>query len=193
MLPSARMSQEATMNPASAEEGEEAPPLQRVLLPSPLGSLGLDFRGETITRFVIVPERKERKHYHPLADFDRSDFLDEALGRLLEYFAGARKNLQLDFDISESGLDPFAMKVLTATREIPYGETRTYQKLASFVGASDSYRLVRSILVSNPLPVLLPCHRVVPRKSGPGSYVGGTKKKDWLLKMEKKALAASES
>lgn len=182
----------ATLEGAAEEECEDSPPIQRVLLPSPLGSLGLEFRGETVTRFVIVPERKERKLYQPIADVDRSDFLDEALGRLLEYFAGARQNLHLDFDLSESGLDEFAMRVLTATQEIPYGETRTYQKLASFVGAPDSYRLIRSILVSNPLPILLPCHRVVPRKGGAGSYVGGTKKKDWLLKMEKRALEARE-
>ncbi len=183
----------ATLESSTETEEVAEVEAQRVLLPSPLGSLGLEFRGETITQFVIVPKGKERKLYQPLGDVDRSEFLDEALGRLLEYFAGARQNLRLDFDLAASGLDEFAVRVLTATQEIPYGETRTYQKLASFVGASDSYRLVRSILVSNPLPILLPCHRVVPRKGGAGSYVGGTKKKDWLLKMEKRALEARES
>lgn len=182
----------ATLEGAAEAEGEELPPLQRVLLPSPLGSLGLDFRGETITRFVILPERKERKHYQALGDVDRSEFLDEALGRLLEYFAGARRHIKLDFDLAASGLDEFSQRVLRATSEIPYGETRTYQKVASFVGAPDSYRLVRSVLVGNPLPILLPCHRVVPRKGGAGSYVAGTKKKEWLLKMEKRALEERE-
>ena len=155
-----------------------------VLLPSPLGSLGLKARGKVIVELTIVPTRSQRRRYETFHDAKRSDFLDETLGRLSEYFAGARRNLDLAFDLEPARLDPFTRTVLEAVTEIPYGETRTYQKLAASIGAIDRYRLVRAALMNNPLPILVPCHRVVPRRSGPGSYIAGTRKKKWLLEME---------
>ncbi|MEE8138300.1 MAG: MGMT family protein, partial [Thermoanaerobaculia bacterium] len=56
-------------------------------------------------------------------------------------------------------------------------------------GRPDAYRLVLSILLANPLPILIPCHRVVTHKSGVGSYIAGVQKKNWLLKLEQKSLA----
>lgn len=156
----------------------------RVIVPSPLGSLGLEFRGEVVTRLIIVPSRKERKSFLPLKDIDRSEFLDEALGRLSEYLAGARRDLRLEWELPEDELDRFAIRVLRETAKIPYGTTRSFQKLAAAVGAPESYRLVRSVLMANPIPLLVPCHRVVPTKGGVGSYIGGEKKKAWLLKLE---------
>lgn len=176
----------AAQNPPPDDSAELQPEIARVLLPSPIGTLGAEFRDRIATRIVIAPSRKERRQFVSLKEAGRSDFLDEALGRMSEYFVGARKKIGLDFDLDVSDLDPFARRVLEETCEIPYGETRSYQKMASLVGRPDAYRLVRSVLMSNPLPILVPCHRVVPRRAGAGTYIAGTKRKDWLLKLEAK-------
>ncbi len=162
----------------------------RVLVPSPLGTLGIEIRGSLVTRILIAPERHDRRGYSPLKEASRSDSLDEALGRLSEYFAAARRDPRLDFDIGAAGLDDTAKKILLETQQIPYGSTRSYQKVAAAVGLADSYRLVRSVLMANPIPILIPCHRVVARRGGCGSYIGGTKRKTWLLKLEEKGLRA---
>lgn len=169
--------------------GESPVEPTRVLIPSPLGVLGIEFRNTTVTRLLIVPGRNDRKGYLALKEVKRSDFLDEAVGRFSEVFAGARKNPGLEFDLGASRLDDLSRRILLETTNIPYGETRTYQKLAAGLGAGDSYRLIRSVLMANPIPILVPCHRVVPRKGGVGTYLAGTKRKEWLLKLEQRVVS----
>ena len=161
----------------------------RVLIPSPIGVVGLELRGEVATEFVIVPRGRRRRQFIPFANIERSEFLDEVLGRLSEYFAGARRNLQLDYDLSGHDLDRFASKVLRQTARIRYGDTRTYQQIATAAGRPGAYRNVLAILAMNPLPIIIPCHRVVTAKSSVGSYIGGARKKEWLLRMESRSLA----
>ena len=79
----------------------------RIRIPSPLGTLGIELTGNILTRVVIVPKGRERNTYRSFADLkrsERSDFLDEVLGRFSEYFAGARKNLDLEYDLKATGV-----------------------------------------------------------------------------------------
>ena len=168
-----------------------APEPVRILLPSALGALGIEMLDERIGRVVIVPKGRERRQFKPFADLkrsERSDFIDEVLGRFSEYLAGARRKLELDYDLRSLGLDAFHRRVLRQTARIPYGRTRTYQQIADAAGRPDGYRQVLSKLMANPLPLIIPCHRVVTHKSGIGSFIGGPKKKQWLLKMERRGL-----
>lgn len=175
---------------ADAEPQTSSAESVRVLIPSPIGVLGLELQGEVATELVIVPKGRQRRTFTPFADLEGSDFLDEVLGRLSEYFAGARRNLELDYDLSGHDLDRFARRVLRRTARIRYGDTRTYQQIAASAGRPDAYRNVLAVLSVNPLPIIIPCHRVVTAKSGVGSYIAGTPKKEWLLKMESRSLAA---
>ena len=162
-----------------------------ILFPSPLGALGVEMVGERIHRVVIVPKGRERRQFKPFADLKRSertDFIDEVLGRFSEYLAGARRRLELEYDLRAMGLVGFQRRVLRQTARIPYGRTRTYQQIADAAGRPDGYRQVLSVLMGNPLPLIVPCHRVVTHKSGVGSFIGGPKKKQWLLKMERRGL-----
>lgn len=152
-------------------------------MPSPIGHLGLDLQGSTVTRLVIEPEN--RKGFVSLHKVGRSDSLDEIFGRLSEYFTGARRKLEIEYDLAPSNLDNLSRRVLKETCKIPYGRTRTYQGLAEAAGRPEAYRQVLSILLENPLPILIPCHRVVTHKGGAGSYIGGTDRKRWLLDLEK--------
>jgi O-6-methylguanine DNA methyltransferase len=164
----------------------------RLLLPSPLGALGIELTDQKLTRIILVPRGRERRTFKPFADLkraERSDFLDETLGRFSEFLAGARKSLDTEYDLGPSGVRGFERRVLKETAKIRYGRTRTYQQVATAAGMPAAYRQVLSILQTNPLPLIIPCHRVVTVKSGPGSWIGGAKKKAWLLKMEQRGLA----
>lgn len=159
----------------------------RILIPSALGALGIELTGESLSAVTIVPRGRKRSLHKPLASLkpkERSDFLDEVLGQFSEFLAGARKRIDIPFDLSGKELSPFAKRVLKETVRTGYGKTRTYQQVATGVGDPEAYRKVLSVLVVNPLPLVIPCHRVVTTKAGEGSYVAGAKKKAWLLRME---------
>jgi O-6-methylguanine DNA methyltransferase len=174
---------------APAAEMPALPEPVRVRVPSPLGPLGVEFFGLSIGRLVIAPGSKERKRFHPLGAFEDSDFLDEVFGRISEYFAGARRTLDLEYDPGPSGADAFVRRVLRETARTAYGKTRTYKEIAEASGRPEAYRQVLSILLANPLPLLVPCHRIIPTKDGIGNWVGGAAKKRWLLKVEREAAA----
>jgi len=159
----------------------------RVMVPSQLGPLAVDFHHTAISRVLFAPGARERKLYHPLADFEDSEFLDEVFGRISEFFAGARRALDLEYDLGPSGLDAFARRVLKEVARTPYAKTRTYKEVAEATGRPEAYRQVLSIVEKNPIPILIPCHRIIPSKQGLGGYVGGAARKRWLLRMERES------
>ncbi len=156
----------------------------RVLVPSRLGPLGVEFRKTVISRIVVAPTGKLRKLFFPFSEFEESEFLDEVFGRLSEFLAGARRTPDLLFEPDSPELDGFARRVLKETSKTPYGKTRTYKEVADASGRPDAYRLVVAILEKNPVPLLVPCHRIVPSRQGIGGWVGGAVRKRWLLRLE---------
>ncbi len=161
----------------------------RVLVPSQIGTLGVEFYGLAIGRILIAPPAPTARLFHPLSAFEDSDFLDEVFGRLSEYFAGARRSLELDIDLAPSGVDSFSRRVLKEAARTPYGKTRTYKDIADASGRPEAYRQALSILLDNPIPLLIPCHRIIPTKDGIGGWVGGASRKRWLLRMERESSA----
>lgn len=84
------------------------------------------------------------------------------------------------------GGTPFQRAVWEATMKIPSGETRTYGDIAKMIGHPRAARAVGSALKKNPRLIVIPCHRVVPASGGVGQYVGGVRRKRWLLRHERK-------
>lgn len=181
-----------TLKQPGAVPAASLPPPLRVQIPSPIGPLGLELIGEALTRVVIGPKGADRRAFPPFETVGRSDFLDEVVGRVSEFFAGARRQLDIDYDLGLARVSGFQRRVLKETAKIPYGKTRTYQQIAEASGNSDAYRQVLACLLSNPLPIVVPCHRVVTSKSGVGSFVAGSKKKAWLLKLERSNLTEAK-
>ncbi len=103
-----------------------------------------------------------------------------AANELARYFNGEAIDCSSDVDISY--LSPFEQKVLTETRKIKYGKTITYSELAEKIG-SKAYRAVGNALGKNPIPIIIPCHRVV-AKRGIGGYSEGIDIKTRLLELE---------
>lgn len=107
---------------------------------------------------------------------------DPASRQLAEYFAGERKKFDLPLDLS--GVTPFRAEVLRALMRVPYGKTTTYTELARAVDNPKAVRAVGSACATNPLPILIPCHRVLRADGSLGGYRGGTEAKRFLLRLE---------
>lgn len=109
----------------------------------------------------------------------RTDALlaDEALRQLEQYFLGEREA----FDLPLSPVQRFGWEQLKALR---YGELVTYSELARRAGSPKAARAAGTACSTNPLPIVVPCHRVVPSGGGIGRYAGGVAWKRWLLELE---------
>jgi len=111
--------------------------------------------------------------------------LDAAARELDEYFAGARTRFELDVDLTLSR--GFRRAVLEYLRTIGYGETESYTEVAGHVGNPRAVRAVGSACATNPLPIVIPCHRVLRSDGSPGGYLGGLPAKKLLLDLERAA------
>lgn len=108
--------------------------------------------------------------------------LDGVRRQLDEYFAGSRTrfDLTLDWTLTRG----FRREVLAATARIAYGNTGTYRSVATEAGNPAAVRAAGSALATNPLPIIVPCHRVLRSDGGLGGYLGGIQRKDALLRLE---------
>ncbi|MPZ53119.1 MAG: methylated-DNA--[protein]-cysteine S-methyltransferase [Acidimicrobiia bacterium] len=108
--------------------------------------------------------------------------LDPVVEQLDEYFTGERTQFDLPLDLTLSG--GFRKTVLEHLPEIPYGHTESYSEVAKVLGNPKAVRAVGSACANNPLPVVVPCHRVLRSDGTLGGYLGGLKTKQTLLSLE---------
>ena len=118
----------------------------------------------------------------PEAEQGSSPLLQEAAKQLSEYFEGSRKNFTVL--ISSRGT-PFQRRCWDALVQIPYGQTRTYAQQAAMIGQPKACRAVGMANHRNPLPILIPCHRVVGASGALTGYAGGLNVKEYLLNTER--------
>jgi methylated-DNA-[protein]-cysteine S-methyltransferase len=108
--------------------------------------------------------------------------LDDIRRQLDEYFEGRRHVFELETDVER--LTPFNRHVLAALARVPYGELTTYGTLAREAGKPKAARAVGSVMNHNPIPIVLPCHRVVGSTGKLVGYAGGLERKEKLLRLE---------
>jgi len=142
-------------------------------VPSPIGPLGVaaDEAGIRLVRFT-----------GPVAAPTPNPWLVVAVEELDEYFAGRRTGFELPLVVA--GGTPFERAVWRAIAAIPYGETATYGEIAAEVGERDAARAVGVACNHNPLPVVVPCHRVVGAGGKLVGFGGGLPRKRFLLELE---------
>ncbi len=151
------------------------------LLDSPIGELLLTGDGEAVTGIWMQSHRSEWKRTTKLRRDDAA--LGAARMQLTEYFAGERS--AFDLPLAPEGTS-FQRKVWSALCEIPYGETISYGELARRIGQPTAARAVGLANGSNPLPIVVPCHRVIGADGSLTGFGGGIERKRWLLTHEKK-------
>lgn len=110
-----------------------------------------------------------------------SELLEEASGQLADYFRGERRHFLLPLDLRGTA---FQQKVWEALTSIPFGQTRTYKQVAETIGSPRAVRAVGGANNRNPLPVIVPCHRVIGADGQLVGYGGGLPIKRFLLQLE---------
>ena len=148
-------------------------------LETPIGTLRLVADQHGLRRICFPRERHPRPDDH---DGEHAPAqLAEAKRQLTEYFAGERRTF--DLPLSPHGT-PFQRKVWEALREIPWGETWSYAELARRIGQPSAMRAVGSANGRNPLPIVVPCHRVIGADGSLTGFGGGLGIKSQLLALE---------
>jgi len=108
--------------------------------------------------------------------------VDRVRAELDEYFAGRRHAFDLELDLRAA--PEFHQRVLAELSRVEYGRTTTYGALAAQVGSPRAARAVGTVMNRNPIPIVLPCHRVVGASGSLVGYGGGLDRKEWLLRLE---------
>jgi methylated-DNA-[protein]-cysteine S-methyltransferase len=141
------------------------------------GLLRLGFDSERVD--VTLAELARKVSPRILQDERRLETIRRQLG---EYFEGRRKVFEMPLD--RSLIHGFHGLVLAATERIPYGEVSTYREVAERAGNPRASRAAGNALGSNPIPIVIPCHRVLRTGHGLGGYGGGLDRKQLLLDLE---------
>ena len=131
--------------------------------------IGCKWRGDGLNRECESPHGGENK------------IIEMAKAQISEYLAGKRREFSVP--IRMEGTE-FRKKVWSEMLKIPYGATITYKELAQRIGSPDACRAVANACGANPLPILIPCHRVTASGGKPGGYTGGIDIKKALLELE---------
>ncbi|MDQ3283510.1 MAG: methylated-DNA--[protein]-cysteine S-methyltransferase [Acidobacteriota bacterium] len=142
-----------------------------MLLDSPIGPL---------TAIVDAEGRLEQLRFGVM-EVEPNPRAAAVLTQLREYFAGRRKTF--DIELAPRGT-AFQLAVWEALTKVPYGETVTYAELARRIGKPSAVRAVGAANGANPIPVIVPCHRVIGSNGTLTGYGGGIERKQWLLALE---------
>jgi methylated-DNA-[protein]-cysteine S-methyltransferase len=113
---------------------------------------------------------------------EASEPFEDARRELDEYFGGTRRAFELALD--QRLMAPFAQRVLRVTSQIPYGGVLSYAEVAADAGSPRGFRAAGNALGSNPIPIVIPCHRVLRSGGSLGGYGGGLPRKRFLLELE---------
>lgn len=164
---------------------ERAAPLIRWdRVESPIGSLYLAITGVGLNRVGFSqPEESFFAQLDPLARIVRDPQAVKRLAaQLAEYLAGQRS--AFDVTIDWGGVGSFQRRVLETARTIPFGRTLSYNEVARAIGSPKSSRAVGQALARNPVPIVVPCHRVLASDGTLHGYAGGIERKRMLLQLE---------
>jgi methylated-DNA-[protein]-cysteine S-methyltransferase len=155
---------------------------------SPVGKLKIVASARTLVAVEWEVKSAKRKRYDAAALDPQQPILRETERQLGEYFAGARTRFDLPLEAHGS---EFEKKVWRALRRIPYGKTRSYLDLAKAIGSPNACRAVGAANSRNPLPIVVPCHRVIGANGKLTGFTGGLARKAMLLAHEARAAAST--
>jgi methylated-DNA-[protein]-cysteine S-methyltransferase len=156
------------------------------LVETPIGTLFVAATGRGLARIVYDadPERELEllARSYGLRVLRSAPPIDRARRELDEYFAGRRRTFDLPLDLDASA--GFNSRVLRELAEVPYGQVVTYGELARRADRPRAARAVGTVMNRNPIPIVLPCHRVIGANGSLTGYGGGLDRKERLLRLE---------
>lgn len=179
--------QDAARRLAERAAGEGAADVAYAPLDTPVGRLLVAATSRGLVR-IAFPEEGEDAVLERLAArvspriVEAPGRLDAERRQLEEYFAGRRRTFDVGVDLRLVG--GFQRRVLGATAKIPYGDVRSYGAMAAAAGSARAFRAAGTALGANPVPIVVPCHRVLRSGGALGGYGGGVDRKRWLLGLE---------
>jgi len=176
------------MTPGTYRRGGEGMKVHYLIRRSPLGRLLVAATRHGICAVSVADNDKEliaslRAEY-PKAEISESDDVEELLEGVSKYYEGRLRDMPLDIHGTE-----FQMKVWGALQAIPYGSTRSYSDVAESIGRPRAVRAVANACGDNPVPLIIPCHRVIRSDGSLGGYGLGIHRKRLLLAREKQISA----
>ncbi len=142
-----------------------------------IGKIKIEENGGAITKIEFMGQEIQEELGN------ETELLKETVKQLEEYFRGVRKDF--DLPLEPNGTE-FQRRVWKSLIEIPYGETRSYSEIAKAIGNEKACRAVGMANNKNPIPIIIPCHRVIGVNGKLVGYAGGLDVKEKLLKLEKK-------
>jgi methylated-DNA-[protein]-cysteine S-methyltransferase len=162
------------------------PPVYYTALRTPIGRVAVAATDAGLVRIAFrrsaaafASELRQRLHAEVIESADK---LAGAVGQITAYFAGERRRFDVPIDLRMA--TPFQRRVLRATASVPAGRVVSYGEIAQRIGCPRGSRAVGQALGRNPIPIVIPCHRIVAADGGLGGYTGGLEIKKKLLAIE---------
>lgn len=151
-----------------------------------IGNLGLVRDDDSFLRVYLpnedISEQILQKQYPNDDIVENKSGFEDVINQLGEYFDGKRKYFSIK---NRMDIPPFYKIALAEVSKVPYGETASYSQIAQKLNNPKAARAVGSANARNPLPIIIPCHRIIANNGKLGGYGGGIKMKKYLLKFEK--------
>ena len=152
---------------------------------TPLGLIRIVADESAVLAVGFYPERNRKlARFEMTGEEGSNELTSKAATQLEEYFAGERKVFELPVSFGKQ--TPFAQDILDCLSGVPYGEILSYGSLANVSGHPNSARAVGRVMAANPIPIIVPCHRIVGATGKMTGYSGGDgiSTKEWLLAFE---------
>ena len=153
--------------------------LEFSIVHSQFGDFGIFVRHKSLISVILPNSIKSIK---AIPSEYKSTFMIKVRSQLTQYFKGARRSFDLKVDLNMS---TFFLNTLEEVKKIPYGSTMSYKDIANNIKSPKGYRAVANANARNPIPIIIPCHRVIKSNGDLGEYGGGSILKKKLLEFEK--------
>ena len=183
----------AALDRAYQQPGAGRAPVYYCAIPSPIGRVFVAASGGGLVRVSFrqseasfVSDLRRRLRTDVVRSTERTA---DVVHQLRAYFAGERRRFDVRVDLT--GTSPFQRRVLMATASVPAGQVVSYGEIARRIGRPRGSRAVGQALGRNPIPIVIPCHRVIAAGGRIGGYTGGLAIKRRLLRLEGSLAAAS--
>ena len=158
---------------------EKIKKLEFSIVHSQFGDFGIFISHKSLINVILPNSIKSIK---AIPSEDKSTFMINVMSQLTQYFEGARRSFDLKVDLN---MPTFFLNTLEEVKKIPYGSTMSYKDIANNIKSPKGYRAVANANARNPIPIIIPCHRVIKSNGDFGEYGGGSILKKKLLEFEK--------